>query len=360
MDHEEVIKRIKCRLLLSEPFFGHLLSSITILPHENIPKFQIVGNIIYYNKKYIEDFKDHQVLTNQLLHCLMHIAFCHFVRRKERHPKVWDKSTDIATNNILYYENNKRVDGINDGNYKGKAAENIYEQIKEDLDSRNYSGGFDIHIDTNDIVAEEQTLRNVVEAQAVAKSMGKMHGGLETLIKNLLDPKVSWKQLLRKYATECLANEDYSFINPRKCLLPLEIYCASLVQEEDTLKHLVVMLDSSGSITDEQLKEFLSEVSALHHLAEKTIVIVCDAAIQDVYTLNIFESFKDLKISGRGGTDFRPVFKYLEEHKINPTLFIGFTDGYASFPEKAPSYPVIWCLTNKTDIPFGTSLTLEN
>ena len=66
---------------------------------------------IYYNIKYIESGKV-DVLTNQLIHCIMHIAFGHFVRRKSRNNKAWNKSTDITINNILHYENGRNVDGI--------------------------------------------------------------------------------------------------------------------------------------------------------------------------------------------------------------------------------------------------------
>jgi len=358
MNHEEKLKKIKVRLLVNEPFFGHLMSSIDMIPHDNIPKFQVYGNKIYYNKTYIEN-TDNLILTNQLLHCIMHIAFCHFVRKRDRRSGTWNKSTDIAINNILKFENNKRIDGITDNKYRSKSAENIYEDLKLDENNNGYEGGFDLHVDTYDRQAEEEAKRNVVEAHAVARTIGTMPAGMSSLIKDLLEPKLNWKELLRKFATECFANEDYSFTNPRKCLLPYEIYCASLMHEADTLRELVVAVDTSGSIRDQELKEFFAEIRMLHHLSEKTKVITCDAAIHDVYTLNIHDTIKEIKFKGRGGTDFRPVFKYLKEHKMSPTLLLYLTDGYGGYPEKAPEYPTMWVLTEKYEVPWGQSILME-
>lgn len=304
-NHEEKIRRIKCRLLVQEPFFGHLLSGLTILPHDNISKFQIYGNEIYYNIKYVESL-DNQKLANQLLHCLMHIVFCHFVRKKSRTAGIWAMSTDIAVNNILSLENNKQIDGVTDQKFKGKAAENIYEVLKLDENNATYGTGsrhnvFDEHIDVNDRTMEEETLKNIVESHAMAKMAGKLPGGLESFFKDLLDPQLSWKEILRKYATECFLNEDYSFTNPRKCLLAFDIYCASLFKEEDTLKELWVAVDTSGSISDQNLKEFMTEISSLHYLSETTKVVTCDAVVHSVFTLNIFDKIKTFKFKGRGG-----------------------------------------------------------
>lgn len=357
MTHEEIIEKLKCRLLINEPFFGHLLSSLTILPHDNIPKLQIHGNVISYNPKYIQN-TDIKILTWQLVHCIMHIAFCHFTRKKDRNQQMWDLATDIAVNNILYYENNRSIDGNFDPTFRNKAAEHIYESIKDN--NGMIRNSFDLHIDTQNREDEEEALRSLVEAQSFAKMMGKMPGGLELYINELLNPKLNWKELLRKFATECLLNEDYSFIRPRKSLLFQGIYTASLIQETDTLKRLVVGIDTSGSITDKNLKDFFNEIRALHHLSEKTCIIQCDTIIQDIYTVDIFSKIKEIKIKGRGGTDFRPVFNYVKKNSIVPSVLIYLTDLYGIFPDKDPGYPVLWVSTDKSlSVPFGKKISIE-
>jgi predicted metal-dependent peptidase len=88
-------------------------------------------------------------------------------------------------------------------------------------------------------------------------------------------------------------------------------------------------------------------------------VIGCDSVVHEVYTLSLFEELGDLKFTGGGGTDFRPVFKYIEEHKCNPTLLIFLTDMYGSFPDKEPTYPVVWVSTTEKKAPFGLTLHLN-
>jgi predicted metal-dependent peptidase len=87
-------------------------------------------------------------------------------------------------------------------------------------------------------------------------------------------------------------------------------------------------------------------------------IATCDA---DVHEIEHFEGkidFNKIKIHGGGGTDFRPLFKKIEEKNIRPSVMVFFTDGDATYPEEAPKYPVMFVIKSKYNkpAPFGISV----
>lgn len=127
----------------------------------------------------------------------------------------------------------------------------------------------------------------------------------------------------------------------------------------------VVALDATGSTTD-ALPMFFGELSSL--LASfgdyELALIQCDATVQAVEHFSNVEPVpadRQWKAKGFGGTDFRPVFKYLNEHpEQEHSELIFFTDGYGTAPANPPPYPVLWLLCGNGDPPasWGTTIRL--
>ncbi len=67
----------------------------------------------------------------------------------------------------------------------------------------------------------------------------------------------------------------------------------------------------------------------------------------------------DYEVSGGGGTDFRPVFEYIDQQINYPTLLLYFTDGMGTFPEAEPSYDVMWVMPEEKEVPFGEVMVLN-
>jgi predicted metal-dependent peptidase len=63
-------------------------------------------------------------------------------------------------------------------------------------------------------------------------------------------------------------------------------------------------------------------------------------------------------VKGRGGTDFRPTFAYIEREISYPTLLLYFTDGMGTFPDTPPAYDVMWVMPESKEVPFGEVLVL--
>ena len=128
----------------------------------------------------------------------------------------------------------------------------------------------------------------------------------------------------------------------------------------ETISNLVVALDTSGSMTEEEIREVAGEIRGMVPNAQDVTLIVADNVIQQVIPLDHLEEVLALGMfRGGGGTDHVCVFEYIARHHLNPRIFIGLSDLYSCFPEEKPPYPVLW-LTPEIhgDPPWGKVIEL--
>lgn len=187
------------------------------------------------------------------------------------------------------------------------------------------------------------------------KNQGYLPAGLRRAIERMKKAKVPWQRIFQRFVGNALAKDDYSWTNPRKSLLAQGIIMPSM--RNHIVGSVVVATDTSGSINHEQLGQFAAEMKKMSWLVSEITAITCDADVHEVVKIYQMEEFlTKLQFKGGGGTDFRPVFKYVEDKKIAPELLIYLTDSYGSFPDRPPKYPVIWVLTEEgleDRIPWG-------
>ncbi|RTZ73243.1 MAG: hypothetical protein DSZ00_00680 [Gammaproteobacteria bacterium] len=205
---------------------------------------------------------------------------------------------------------------------------------------------------------EVQWQQRLAGAAQQALQAGKMDGAMARLVDHLLQPHLPWRMLLARYMTAA-ARDDYSYMrqsrrNQSDAILPA--LRSSQVE-------VVVAVDTSGSIRDSEIAEFLAEVSALKgQMRARITLIPCDARIAEGAPW-IFEPWEELRlettISGGGGTDFRPVFQWVEEQGLQPEVLIYFSDLEGTFPELAPNYPVLWLVKGKEKPPWGQRIQLN-
>jgi predicted metal-dependent peptidase len=163
--------------------------------------------------------------------------------------------------------------------------------------------------------------------------------------------------LLARYMTT-VARDDYSYMRPSRregdFILP-------------TLRShqldLVVAVDTSGSIKDSEMEEFIDEIDALKGQVRARIsLLACDAKLCEgaPWMFEPWEEFKRPKeVKGGGGTSFLPVFNWVEETGIHPDLLVYFTDAQGPFPPHEPHYPVIWLVKGKSKVPWGQRIQLN-
>jgi predicted metal-dependent peptidase len=126
---------------------------------------------------------------------------------------------------------------------------------------------------------------------------------------------------------------------------------------------LVVALDTSGSISDEEMREFLSEINAIKgQVGARIVLLACDERLAEDGPWT-FEPWDEVglpkQFQGGGGTKFTPVFEWADEQDRPPNLLLYFTDAKGEFPEHEPSYPVLWLVKGKGQVPWGQRIQLN-
>ena len=210
--------------------------------------------------------------------------------------------------------------------------------------------------------AKEKWNKAFSEGSCYAKQQGNLPKGMERLLDAVLNQKVNWKHLLYRYLTNTLPY-DYTYSRPSKKSISTGFYMPSILRENI---EVCVSVDTSGSISQKELSEFLGEITGIARTFNNITIrlIVCDCEIHEVYEFgnNDSNDIANIKISGGGGTDHNPVYDYIEKHFPNTKILVNFTDGFTSFPkyEKVKS---IWVISkggcDKSHIPFGEVINLD-
>lgn len=205
----------------------------------------------------------------------------------------------------------------------------------------------------------QQKFISVVES---CKAQGSIPAELDRYASSLRKGKVSWVEHLRQMVRTKMAKNDFSWKrNSRRSHLGFFPRV-----ESNELADIVVALDTSGSMSQEDLNDGLSEFVSLRATEPFNFHFVsCD---HKAYEMKSYDSTEEpewdqLPIKGGGGTSFEPVFDLIEEKKkegLEPVLLVYFTDTMGTFPKYPPEYPVIW-VTNYTraDVPFGTLIKID-
>ncbi|MFX0093072.1 MAG: VWA-like domain-containing protein, partial [Candidatus Hodarchaeota archaeon] len=195
------------------------------------------------------------------------------------------------------------------------------------------------------------------QASVFAKSRGKTPLGLEEEYGLAIKGQFPWQRLLAQYVQQSLAY-DTTFTRPNRRFISRKLYLPGTEKSNLTI---LVAIDTSGSIRQNEAELFISETfSILSQFPRVEIIVIqCDAAIQDIQKYTNWDTPPSkFSFKGRGGTNFKPIFEYIEKERISLDTLIYFTDGHAPFPKKSPILkPVFWVLTDrKMDPPFGRKI----
>ena len=202
------------------------------------------------------------------------------------------------------------------------------------------SGSGEAPVDT---VAEEQAWDEAMhQALSIARAEGKAPGGVEETVRNAHASTLDWRTLLRRYMTDA-ASRDYSWSVPNRRFIDSGLYLPSIRSEG--IDTIAVIIDTSGSLPAQTLAGFWAELReiAAEIRPERVFVLQVDAALRDAAEYTADDLPEEITLKGRGGTDFRPGFEWLDEQGIQPTVCLYFTDmECSSYPEAEPVFPVIW------------------
>ena len=368
----------RTRLILDKPFLGALAMRLPLVAAGPWCKTTASdARSLYYNPQWIAGLSNAQVqfvLAHEALHC----ALGHFARRGHRLKPRWNLACDFAVNPLLVAEGlTPPVEAVVHDAYAGMAAEEIYPCLGDRLDEQTMDdhlwdgqeggqGGAPEQDRPQSLSAseqeqlEQQWRRHLAGAAQRAREAGKLSGRLGRLVEVALAPHVSWRALLAQYLSQA-AREDYSYQRPgRRGGGPGEAILPAL---RSRAGELVVALDVSGSVGEADLAQFVGELNAIKGaLPVRITLLACDAALVAGSPWS-FEPWQAMELprqfAGGGGTDFRPVFEWIDKEGMRPDVLVYFTDADGPFPGAEPDFPVVWLVKGKHPVPWGRRLALS-
>lgn len=340
-------------LLLRHPFFGNMATRLKIVDASDWCKTAATdGRSLFYNRDFFEKMTNKEV-EFVVAHEILHNVFDHISRTEGRNPKIWNIAIDYCTNGQLVRDRiGDKPKGINiyhDKAHYGKSAEQIYDEIFDDNNTKELDKLgelLDEHIDwANDesspgnstrpkytkeeLSAIRDEVREATIAAVQAAGAGNTPADVQRMIKELTEPKMNWRQILRQQIQSTIRS-DYTFARPSRkgwhtgAILPGMNF--------DETIDIAVSIDMSGSISNAQATDFLSEIKGImdEYKDYKIKVWTFDTAVygEQDFDSQSGEDITEYAPVGGGGTDFDVNWKYMKEHDINPKKFLMFTDGY--------------------------------
>lgn len=396
------MKKSRAGMLMKYRFFGILAVQTELVEVEdnsNIFTMATDGERIFYSPKFAMEMDD-EGRQFVISHEILHNVTMSMGRRGTRDPKLWNYATDYAINQLLVDHGMKmptddkmsavlgrKVNmGLLDARFRGLTAERIYDILNKERDDEEkkvgLSGGKGGQglmngngqpletIDSHDIwdklgkdkkAAEKAARRwKTLATMAATQTAGTTPEGIRRLIKDLNEPVISWRDhLIMTMASN--TKSDYSRVPPDKRYFGMGMTMPRLYV--DNHLRVSVVIDTSGSITDEMVRDVMSEIVGIcsQYNSWEMQVMSFD---HELYDPMIFESSGNDDVTthpirGCGGTSFGPAIKYIagdmdyngQPNSFTPDQVIFFTDGYGDgwYEDYADRLNMIWIL------PHGSS-----
>jgi predicted metal-dependent peptidase len=367
IDVAERIIVARVGLLLRHPFFGNMATRLIVKNCDDwCPTAATDGRHLYYNTQFFNAMSNKEiefVIAHEILHCV----FDHITRREDRIPVLHNIACDYIVNNTLVRdkigEMVKIVQCYQDFKYDGWMSEQVYDDLFKQAEERGQQyldqlgELLDEHVDWekdaqgNDkgkakgkdgkgegrpTYSKEELKKirdeikeNMISA-AQAAGAGNTPAEVQRMIKELTEPKMNWREILRQQIQSTIRN-DFTFQRPSRkgwhtgAILPGMNF--------DETIDICVAIDMSGSITNTQAQIFLSEVKGImEEYKDYKIKLWCfDTEVYNEadFSADDGSDLLDYEVAGGGGTEFMVNWTYMKEHDIVPKKFIMFTDGYA-------------------------------
>lgn len=382
----QIMKHVKSELFLDFPFMALPLNGLQMQMSDSLKSAGCDGKTFYFSNEFvIRIFKKNPVYLNRIyLHSILHCVFSHLWISSSRNMNLWHIACDICVEYTLDHLEKKSVKRIL--SYIRKKTYQILEKEYNLSASGIYL--YLLNLDSkqllelkNEFICDDhrywpkskeesqsignQNLKNSWKQKAIQSSLqnknqmdGKEEGSYSWQIK-MAESKRSYREFLKKFMVlkeEVKINEDeydlsyYTYglrlYKNLPLIEPIE------TKEERKIPELVIVLDTSYSTSGNLIKNFLKETSAIlksnvFFSNSKIHIIQCDNRVQDHKILTSFdqmdEFLESFTVIGGNGTDFRPVFDYVNEcmeqgicKEVSALLY--FTDGKGIYPKRRPNY----------------------
>ena len=382
LNTEEARLRIMAAKIIAQsrwPYLSTLIFSLRIVETEDLPTLAVdAGWRMYYNPTFVLQ-QIPEVLATMVLHEALHCVSKHSARfealgRENSSHEIWNLSGDANINQMLddakmpwgefdpvryeslakygvkggmtteltfftmvkYFEDNpsKNPDHSDCGGVTGGSARG-YEIPKSDMDNPS------IKNDQQDVI-RDRVAQDVIK-HAREKGVGSVPGELLRWANELLNPQIDWKRelagMMRSSLATVLGRKDYTYARPSRRQSSMAIHDPEFIlpsMRKPAPPTIAIIIDTSGSVQDKEITEFLSEVDGIasaNGIAQGITVIPCDAQVGEIQKIRSISGIADIKLIGGGGTDLRVGIAAAESLKPQPKIVIVLTDGYTPWPE---------------------------
>jgi predicted metal-dependent peptidase len=376
-NYNDIVSQAIIYLFEKEMFYAELIASMRRRSTTSIP---IAGVCI---REYIElhiNMEWFATMTVEqraaiLKHECEHILRDHIPRAKELAPDVYGKQKDLIdgiinqqkhkTMNIAmdcainYTVNNLPEGGMYPKTFDlpdGQTFEWYLEHMK-DNDKAKDMMEFDDHSLWSESEGDKEVLKEKIK-QAVNKAAektraaGRMTSDNEFAVSQLNKSVVNWKAQLSRFVARTIETVLESSKKKRNRRYGI-MYPGAVKIEE---LHIGVAIDTSGSVSDESLNQFMAEIGNIARYAKVTVV-EADSEVKNHYT---FDPKKKYKVKGRGGTAYQPAFTWFtDETDVDAVIYFGDMD--ISDKVSKPKYPVLWAIVGNQDPPadFGSQIRIK-
>lgn len=380
---EQRIEKVHVKLMRHKQFclFSGLFMVGKVKVDEDTPTAKTNGLDVTYGRAFVDSLNDKQ-LAFLILHENMHKAY--------RHLQVWDtlwKKNPMLANASCDYVINLQIRdydpqgydvemptdaegevmGLIDEKYRGMDAHQIFLLLEKEQQQNDGNGGGGKGIPSMDEhdwenasngTAEEQeaTAREIESAlRQGAILAGKMGGNVSREMQDLLTPKVNWKDALRDFVkTSTQGKDQTTWRRLHKRYIGLDIIMPSSYDEK--VGSIVVAVDTSGSIGNAELAQFLGEVKSICDEVnpEKIDLLYWDTEVagHETYQGAELANVTDVtQAKGGGGTSPECVPHYMKKESLDPECVIMLTDGYIGRQDPSDwqiGKPILWCIKGNT------------
>lgn len=394
-------------LLLNYPFFGSLASNLELVDASKWCKTAATdGRKLYYNREFIKSLSRKELLF-LLAHEVLHCVYDHLGRKGGREHEIWNMANDYIVNYTLVKEKIGEMPkgGLYDARYTDEMiSEQVYNLLMQNSvkvqatldehlsglgngDDSDGNGGSGNTVSVTVVggpdgppkLTEEdmQNIRNEIVASVISTAnivgAGSVPAGVRRLIQDLTQPVMDWRELLTMHIKSAM-KDDFTFTKPSRRSWSYDGEMSVILPGQDYKEtiDIAVSIDTSGSMTDEMLRDFLSEVKGImESFADFRLILwTFDCRVYNpvVFTPSNIDEIMSYDPKGGGGTTFECNWEFMKdpasmgfnlegiEGSIEPKKFVMFTDGYPNYTWGDENYcDTLFVIHGNTEIvaPFG-------
>ena len=391
MDKAQSLSKISKDLMLKEPYYGFFLIMLNKVWRKDLPTAGVSKQNINYQLAINEEFwtglsDDHKM--GLLKHELLHIAFGHLVSFSSfSNKKLANVAMDMEINQYIedswlpeggikledyadlkldkkagcryYYDQLLRLQDEKDknGTTGNTPMDNLLDNIASgDVPDHSTWEEFEDMTDAEKKLIEKQVQKILQDAkEQTVKKRGTVPGEIDGLIviEEITKPKFDWRGYIRRFtgvSTKVFTKKIRRKENRR--------YEDNPGLKIKMRQHMLLAIDTSGSVSDTELAEFMNEIHHIYKAGVDITIVQCDTSIRSIEP---YRGKNEINVLGRGGTEFDPVLDYYNANLKKYTSLVYFTDGEC-YTSVKPKSKVLWVLSERSsmneDLP-GQVIKLE-